>query len=228
MNIAIIPARGGSKRIPRKNIKLFNGKPMISWSILAAVESNLFDEVIVSTDDEEIAKVAMQYGASAPFDRPKDISGDLATTAEVMSHAVNWLYESAYEIETVCCIYATAPFIQINDLKNSLKVFNSNSWEFVFTATDFQSSIFRGFKITKDDGVEMLYPEFFNSRSQDLTSVYHDAAQFYWGKPLAWLEQKKIFANYSTPYIIPNYRVQDIDTNDDWRRAELIAASLEV
>jgi len=228
MKIAIIPARGGSKRIPRKNIKSFNGKPMISWPILAAVESNLFDEIIVSTDDEEIANVAMQYGASAPFIRPKEISGDLTTTAEVMSHAVNWMYESDYEIDTVCCIYATAPFIQISDLKNSLKIFDSNSWEFVFTATGFQSSIFRGFKTTKDDGVEMLYPEFFDSRSQDLPSVYHDAAQFYWGKPLAWLEQKKIFANHSIAYIIPNYRVQDIDTTDDWRRAELIAASLQV
>jgi N-acylneuraminate cytidylyltransferase len=226
MKIAVIPARGGSKRIPRKNIKCFHGKPMIAWSIIAALESNLFDQVIVSTDDEEISSISNEYGASTPFIRPKDISDDFSTTADVMSHAVKWMYESDYLLDSICCIYPAAPFVQINDLKDSWKIFKSNSCEYVFTATAFQSSIFRGFKVIENNSVEMIYPELFESRSQDLPAVYHDAAQFYWGKPLAWLEGKRIFAKHSQAFLLPNYRVQDIDTEDDWRRAELIASSL--
>lgn len=226
MKIAVIPARGGSKRIPRKNIKCFHGKPMIAWSIIAALESNLFDQVIVSTDDEEISSISNEYGASTPFIRPKDISDDFSTTADVMSHAVKWMYESDYSLDSVCCIYPAAPFVQITDLKDSWKIFKSSSCEYVFTATAFQSSIFRGFKVTENNSVEMIYPELFESRSQDLPVVYHDAAQFYWGKPLAWLEGKRIFAKHSQAFLLPNYRVQDIDTEDDWRRAELIASSL--
>ena len=226
MKIAVIPARGGSKRIPRKNIKEFFGQPMIAWSIEAAINSNLFDQIVVSTDDKEIAKVAESLGANVPFIRPENISDDYATTTDVIAHAVEWMIKENYPVEAVCCIYATAPFIKVRDLQESYKIFNSGDWEYVFTATDFAASIFRSFKKNQENGLEMFYPDFFDTRSQDLPEALHDAGQFYWGKPSAWLNGKRIFDQYSTPMIIPRYRVQDIDSNEDWIRAELMAKSM--
>mgnify|MGYP006173055591 FL=1 len=226
MKIAVIPARGGSKRVPRKNIKEFFGKPMLAWSIEAAMSSNLFDQIIVSTDDQEIAKVAESLGANIPFIRPEKISDDFATTTDVIAHAVEWMIEENYSVEAVCCIYATAPFIRFSDLQESYKIFNSGNWEYVFTATDFAAPIFRSFKKNQENGLEMLYPQFFDTRSQDLPEALHDAGQFYWGKPSAWLDGKRIFDQHSTPLIIPRYRVQDIDSDEDWIRAELMAKSM--
>jgi N-acylneuraminate cytidylyltransferase len=226
MKIAVIPARGGSKRIPRKNIKEFFGKPMLAWSIEAAMSSNLFDQIIVSTDDQEIAKVAESLGANVPFIRPEKISDDFATTTDVIGHAVEWMIEENYSVEAVCCIYATAPFIRFSDLQESYKIFNSGNWEYVFTATDFAAPIFRSFKKNQENGLEMFYPQFFDTRSQDLPEAFHDAGQFYWGKPSAWLDGKRIFDQHSTPLMIPRYRVQDIDTDEDWIRAELMAKSM--
>ena len=226
MKIAVIPARGGSKRIPRKNIKEFFGKPMIAWSIEAAISSNLFDQIVVSTDDKEIARVAESLGANVPFIRPENISDDYATTTDVIAHAVQWMIEENYPVEAVCCIYATAPFIKIRDLQESYKIFNSGAWEYVFTATDFAAPIFRSFKKNHDNGLEMFFPDFFDTRSQDLPEALHDAGQFYWGKPAAWLNRKRIFDHHSTPMIIPRYRVQDIDSDEDWIRAELMAKSI--
>ena len=226
MKIAVIPARGGSKRIPRKNIKEFFGKPMIAWSIEAAISSNLFDQIVVSTDDQEIAKIAESLGANVPFIRPEKISDDFATTTDVIAHAVEWMLEENYSVEAVCCIYATAPFIRVSDLQESYKIFNSGDWEYVFTATDFTAPIFRSFKKNQENGLEMFYPQFFDTRSQDLPEALHDAGQFYWGKPSAWLDGKRIFDQHSTPMIIPRYRVQDIDSDEDWIRAELMAKSM--
>jgi len=226
MKIAVIPARGGSKRIPRKNIKEFFGKPMLAWSIEAAISSNLFDQIIVSTDDQEIAKVAESLGANVPFIRPEKISDDFATTTDVIGHAVEWMIEENYSVEAVCCIYATAPFIRFSDLQESYKIFNSGNWEYVFSATDFAAPIFRSFKRNQENGLEMFYPQFFDTRSQDLPEALHDAGQFYWGKPSAWLDGKRIFDQHSTPLIIPRYRVQDIDSDEDWIRAELMAKSM--
>ena len=226
MKIAVIPARGGSKRIPRKNIKEFFGKPMLAWSIEAAISSNLFDQIIVSTDDQEIAKVAESLGANIPFIRPEKISDDFATTTDVIAHAVEWMIEENYSVEAVCCIYATAPFIRFSDLQESYKIFNSGNWEYVFTATDFAAPIFRSFKKNQENGLEMFYPQFFDTRSQDLPEAFHDAGQFYWGKPSAWLDGKRIFDQHSTALIIPRFRVQDIDTDEDWIRAELMAKSM--
>jgi N-acylneuraminate cytidylyltransferase len=226
MKIAVIPARGGSKRIPRKNIKEFFGKPMLAWSIEAAMSSNLFDQIIVSTDDQEIAKVAESLGANVPFIRPEKISDDFATTTDVIAHAVEWMIEENYSVEAVCCIYATAPFVRFSDLQESYKIFNSGNWEYVFTATDFAAPIFRSFKKNQENGLEMLYPQFFDTRSQDLPEALHDAGQFYWGIPSAWLDGKRIFDQHSTPLIIPRFRVQDIDTDEDWIRAELMAKSM--
>jgi N-acylneuraminate cytidylyltransferase len=223
MKIAVIPARGGSKRIPRKNIKPFSGKPMIAWSIEAAKSSGLFERIIVSTDDEEIADVARSWGAEVPFMRPAELSNDYAATTAVIAHAAQWVLDQGLDVTAVCCIYATAPFVRTNDLKRGWDALNSGDWDYAFTVTDFAAPIFRSFKQTPEGGVEMFFPEHFSTRSQDLPTALHDAGQFYWGRPAAWLEDRRIFDRRSVPVIIPRWRVQDIDTPNDWARAEILA-----
>ncbi|WP_208732132.1 pseudaminic acid cytidylyltransferase [Leptospira perdikensis] len=221
-NVCIIPARGGSKRIPRKNIKIFAGRPMIGHSILSAIGSGIFDRVIVSTDDPEITSVAKEFGAEVPFIRPAELSDDYTNTTDVISHSINWLRNTDLDIKAVCCIYATAPFIQVSDLVQAEKIFHSGNWEYVFSATTFGFPIFRSIKKNTDGSIEMFYPEHFNTRSQDLPEAYHDAGQFYFGKPDAWLSGKKIFDIGSTIVDLPRWRVQDIDTLEDWDRAEVL------
>jgi pseudaminic acid cytidylyltransferase len=227
MKIAVIPARGGSKRIPRKNIKDFCGKPMIVWSIEAAKESGLFDHIVVSTDDIEIAEVAKKYGAEVPFMRPAELSNDFTGTTEVIAHATQWALDQSLDVDAVCCIYATAPFVQVTDLKRGLAALQSGNWAYAFTVTDFESPIFRSFKQTAEGGVEMFFPEYFETRSQDLPDALHDVGQFYWGRPSAWLENWRIFDRHSVPIMIPRWRVQDIDTLNDWKRAELMFNQLK-
>lgn len=226
MRIAVIPARGGSKRIPRKNIKPFFGKPMIAWSIEKAKSSGLFERIIVSTDDEEIAEIAMRCGAEVPFMRPAELAGDDVGDAPVMAHATQWMMDEGLEVSAVCCIYATAPFIEVNDLKRGLEALESGGWEYTFTATDFGTPIFRSFKQTAAGGIEMFFPDRYATRSQDLPMALHDAGQFYWGRVLAWLEERQVFERFSKPILIPRWRVQDIDTRDDWKRAEILAPIL--
>jgi pseudaminic acid cytidylyltransferase len=227
MKIAVIPARGGSKRIPRKNIKEFGGKPMIAWSIEAAKVSGLFDRVIVSTDDSEIAEVAKQFGAEIPFERPAELSNDHAGTTEVVAHATRWAQETWLDLEAVCCIYATAPFVLVSDLQRGWQALDSGDWDYAFAVTDFAAPIFRSFKQSTEGGVEMFYPEHFLTRSQDLPTALHDAAQFYWGRPQAWIEGRRVFDRRSFPVVIPRWRVQDIDTEEDWIRAELMFGALD-
>lgn len=227
MRIAVIPARGGSKRIPRKNIKPFCGKPMIAWSIEAAKSSGLFKHVIVSTDDAEIAEVARQWGAEVPFMRPEELSNDYAGTTPVIAHATQWALDSGLELNAVCCVYATAPLIQIDDLKRGLESLESGNWNYAFSVAEFSAPIFRAFKQTAEGGIEMFFPEHFGTRSQDLPTALHDAGQFYWGRPGAWIAGKRIFDRHSVPVIVPRWRVQDIDNWDDWKRAELIFNQLE-
>jgi N-acylneuraminate cytidylyltransferase len=224
--IAVIPARGGSKRIPRKNVKDFCGKPMIVWSIEAAQDSGLFDHIIVSTDDTEIADISKKWGAEAPFVRPPELSSDHAGTTEVMAHATRWGLDQGWPLNAVCCIYATAPFVQVDDLKKGLEALNSGNWSYAMTATDFPAPIFRSFQQTKKGGIEMFFPEYYSSRSQDLPTALHDAGQFYWGRPSAWTEGIRVFDNNTIPVVIPRWRVQDIDTEEDWRRAELMYRAL--
>lgn len=221
-NICIIPARGGSKRIPRKNIKLFHGMPMIAYSISTAIKSNLFDKIIVSTDDFEIAEVSRQYGAEVPFIRPIELSDDLAGTIPVIAHAVQYMKDSGEEYDCVTCIYATAPFIRVSDLQFCSEIFSSGSWDYVFAATKFGFPIFRSIQKNKNGSIQMFFPEHFDTRSQDLPEAFHDAGQFYFGKPDAWLSQKKIFDEFSTIIELPKWRVQDIDTLEDWERAEIL------
>lgn len=226
MKIAVIPARGGSKRIPRKNIKLFCGKPMIAWSIEAARVSGLFEHIIVSTDDAEIAEVAVQCGATVPFMRPDELSGDHAGTTEVIAHATQWALDQGFDVEAVCCIYATAPFIRVADLNRGWEALESGDWAYAFTVTDFAAPIFRSFRQVAGGGIEMFFPEYFSTSSQDLPAALHDAGQFYWGRPAAWLEGKRIFDRHSKPIVIPRWRVQDIDTQEDWERAEILAPAI--
>jgi N-acylneuraminate cytidylyltransferase len=228
MNIAIIPARGGSKRIPRKNIRQFCGQPMIAWSIGAARQSGLFEHIIVSTDDPEIVSVALAHGAEVPFERPAELSDDHTGTTEVIAHATGWLMEQGWRVEAVCCLYATAPFVRVEDLRQGFELLKSGNWAFTFTAAQYAAPIFRSFCVHPEGGVEMLFPEYFTTRSQDLPPALHDAGQFYWGRPDAWLKKKRLFDRHSCPLIIPRWRVQDIDTEEDWLRAEFLSKVIDL
>ena len=220
MNIAIIPARGGSKRVPRKNIKFFYGKPLIAYSIEAAKKSGCFDRIIVSTDDSEIAKTALEYGAEVPFIRPNNIADDYATTLDVINHAVKFCIEREMNIKYVCCIYATAPFLLPEDLIKGLTYLkNDESLNYAFSATNFSFPIQRAIKLANNK-VEMFQPEHLNTRSQDLEEAYHDAGQFYWGKKDAFLDAKPFFDENSVIVKLPRDRVQEIDTPEDWDFAE--------
>lgn len=227
MNIAIIPARGGSKRIPRKNIKEFCGKPMISYSIHAAQKSGVFDHIFVTTDDIEIAKIAKKNGAEVPFMRPKNLSDDFTQTRPVIIHAINEIAKLIGKVDNVCCIYPAAPFIQANDLKEGLERLIKKKCSFVFTVTSFPYPIQRALKIVEGDRIEMFNADFFDRRTQDLEEAYHDAGQFYWGKAQAFLDNVMTFSKESSPLILPRYRVQDIDTLEDWKEAEIKSIALK-
>ena len=222
MRLAVIPARGGSKRIPRKNIREFCGKPIIAWSIEAAFQSKCFDQVIVSTDDPEIADVARRFGAEVPFLRPAELADDYTGTAAVVRHAIEWFEENEVTYEEVCCIYATAPFIRAEDIRSGLEILHSGDADYAFTVTSFPFPIQRAVKITSSGRIEMFYPEYYNARSQDLEEAFHDAGQFYWGKSSTWKEGTLMFSDKTVPIILPRYRVQDIDTLEDWDRAEMM------
>lgn len=218
--VAIIPARGGSKRIPNKNIKTFAGQPIISYSIKAAQKTNLFDRIIVSTDSEGIAEVAKKYGAEAPFIRPSELSDDFTGTAPVLLHALNWLIDHGYASDYFCCIYATAPFVQPEFIRRGFDLLKKKEATTTFSVTTFPYPIFRALKIGYNGRVEMFWPEHENSRSNDLPEAYHDAGQFYWGNANRFLSAKTFFSSDSVPVILPRYLVQDIDTHEDWETAE--------
>ena len=227
MNIAIIPARGGSKRIPRKNIKEFCGKPMIAYAITAAKESGLFEHIIVSTDDEEIAQIARACGAKAPFVRPTELANDYAATVPVIAHGIEICRTLGWTFEQVCCIYPGVPFIQIDDLRGALERMNHSDADYCFPVTEYPSAIQRALKLLSNGKMQPFFPEFELTRTQESEPVYYDAGQFYWGKAEAWLKNPKIHSS-GLGYVIPNWRVVDIDTPDDWQRAELIYHALNV
>jgi pseudaminic acid cytidylyltransferase len=228
MNIAIIPARGGSKRIPRKNIREFCGKPLIAYSIDAAKACGLFDHVIVSTDDAEIREIANKYGAETPFVRPTELANDHTTTVPVIKQAVSWVAEHLGKVDHVCCIYATAPFIQSEALRAAYELFvKKNVSGYVFSATTFPFPIQRAFKIKNTGFVEMFEPQNYMTRSQDLEEAYQDAGQFYWGAANTYLNEKIFFSTDSMAYVLPRHMVQDIDTPEDWKRAELMYEALK-
>lgn len=225
INIAIIPARGGSKRIPQKNIKLFCGKPIIAYSIEAALTSGCFDRVIVSTDNQDIADIALQYGAEVPFLRPAHIADDYATTIEVIQHAVSAL--ALDKSALICCLYATAPFVTPTSLAKGLEILTIERLDYCFSATEFSFPIQRAFRLDQRGRVAMYQPDYYNTRSQDLESAYHDAGQFYWGTYHAFVTGKPIFSEDAKPVIMPAYQVLDIDTQDDWNNAEFLYKLLQ-
>jgi pseudaminic acid cytidylyltransferase len=221
MNIAIIPARGGSKRIPRKNIKQFAGMPMIAHAITAVKASGLFDHVIVSTDDKEIAEIARQWGAETPFDRPANLADDHTPTVPVIAHAVRACQDLGWIVDYACCIYPCSPFLVADDLLESLKIVQTQDAEFIYPVVEYPHPIQRAMRRLSSGGMQFLSSEFELTRTQDLEKTYHDAGQFYWGKANAWLEHTKMHTE-GLGYPIPNWRVVDIDTEDDWKRAELV------
>jgi N-acylneuraminate cytidylyltransferase len=223
----VIPARGGSKRIPRKNIKSFCGQSMIGYSIKAALDSQYFDQVIVSTDDAEIAEVAKSFGASVPFVRPEELANDYAGTMPVIKHAIEWFDDRGQPPSEVCCLYATAPFVSAGAIKKAYEQMQHTQVDYCFTVTSFAFPIQRAIKVTEKNRIEMFYLEHLKTRSQDLEESYHDAGQFYWGKAEAFKQQKPLFSKDATPYILPRHLVQDVDTPEDWKRAELMYQALK-
>jgi len=221
MKIAVIPARGGSKRIPRKNIKEFCGNPMISWSIKAARESNLFDHIVVSTDDEEIAKIARDNGAETPFMRPANLADDHTPTVPVVAHAIESCIQFGWAVDYACCIYPGTPFLQVGDLVAAFELINDRAADFVFPVAEYAHPIQRAMRHMPNGNMQFISPQFELTRTQDLEKTYHDAGQFYWGTSSAWLEKKKMHTD-GLGMPIPNWRVVDIDSEDDWIRAEMI------
>jgi len=217
--VAIIPARGGSKRIPKKNIKVFHGRPLIAYSIETALQSGLFEKVVVSTDDEEIAKVARKYGADVPFIRPKALADDFSGTTEVVEHALQWFKEQGETYAYACTIYATAPLLQTQYLIAGFEKLKHSDAVYAFSATSMPFPIQRTFKIDENGRCEMFTPEHYMSRSQDLEEAYQDAGQFYW-QNLSKSSKGPLFGKDSIPIILPRHLVQDIDTPEDWERAE--------
>lgn len=225
--IAVIPARGGSKRIPRKNIKPFCGKPMIAYSIEAAIRAGIFDEIIVSTDDEEIADIAKTAGASVPFMRPKELSDDFTATGAVVEHAIKFLQARGDRIKFVCTIYATAPLIDEFYIKLGLEKLRASNAKNAFSCTSMPFPIWRTFKIAKDGRCEMFWRENFAKRSQDLEEAYQDAGQFYWTNLDAPSSDEIFFGRDSIAIVLPRHLVQDIDTPQDWIRAEFLYEAVQ-
>ncbi len=224
MSLCLIPARGGSKRIPQKNIRPFNGKPMIVWSIETAMQAGVFDRIIVSTDDADIARIATEHGAEVPFTRPEALADDHATTLDVVRHAIGWLEAHGGAPETLCCLYATAPFATPEDMRaGALMLAHA---DFAVPVTPFEFPIQRAVRVTGDGRLAMFDPAQFNTRSQDLPEAWHDAGQFYWGRTEAWKTATTLFGPSTAAIPLPRWRVQDIDTEEDWTRAEILARIL--
>lgn len=222
MIVAILPARGGSKRVPRKNVRLFAGKPMIAHSISAAKESGLFDRVLVSTDDLEIAEVARAHGAETPFERPAELADDFSTTDDVVVHALDWLVSQGAPATYACCIYATAPFLTADDLRRGYDLLRKNGRRYTFSVTTFPSPIQRAMRILPGGEIAPFFPQWFNARSQDLEPAYLDAGQFYWGEAEAFRTRVPFFEPHTEAVVLPRHSVQDIDTLEDWAHAELL------
>jgi len=224
VRLAVIPARGGSKRIPRKNVRAFAGKPMIAWSIEAAATTGLFDDIVVSTDDPEIAEVARAAGASIPFMRPPELADDHTGLIPVVRHAIDWFDHAGRAPAEVCCLLATAPFLRAEDVGAGLAAMTRAQAEFALSVTRYAFPIQRAVRMTPDGRLAMFQPEHFATRSQDLEEAFHDAAQFYWGRAGAWRAAASLFTPATVALVLPRARVQDIDTPEDWALAEALFA----
>lgn len=222
MKLCVIPARSNSKRIPRKNIKFFCGQSMIVYSIKTAIKSGCFDNVVVSTDDIKIAEIAKSFGASVPFLRPKKLANDHASVSSVLKHAIECFNNHMQPPSEVCCIYATAPFLSPFVIRKAYNQMKRTDADYCFSATSFDGSIQRAIKITKENRIKMFNPKYIKTKTQHFEKAFHDAGQFYWGKAKSWIAEKPILSKNTTAYILPRYLVQDIDTPEDWKRAELM------
>lgn len=227
MNVAIIPARGGSKRIPGKNVKPFVGKPIIAWSIEAAKAAGIFDRIIVTTDSEEIARVANDYGAETPFVRPPELSDDHTPTAPVIAHCLEWLTVQGNPAQHACCIYATAPFVRADFIKQGYELLVNRKVSSAFSVTTFPFPIFRALRIEEDGHLAMFWPEHELTRSNDLPEAFHDAGQFYWLECETFLQSRRVYGRDALPVVLPRYLVQDIDTPEDWLTAEYMFRALQ-
>ena len=219
MAVCVIPARGGSKRIPRKNIRTFHGTPMIGWSIAAARDCGLFDRIVVSTDDAEVSEIARGLGAEVPFSRPDNLANDHTGTVPVVTHAVE-----ALDLDgdvAVCCLYATAPFVQATDLREGLRLLQAGA-SYAMAVTRFDYPIQRALRRSEDGAVSMINPAQMQVRSQDFEPAWHDAGQFYWGMAATWASQIPVFGGHARGVELPSSRVVDIDTPEDWDRAEAL------
>jgi pseudaminic acid cytidylyltransferase len=226
MKIAVIPARGGSKRIPRKNILPFAGKPMIAYAIEAARESNIFDHIIVSTDDMEIAAIAREYGAETPFMRPAELADDHTPTVPVIAHAIRGCLDLGWDAGHVCCIYPAVPLIESADIIEALEILEAQGRDgYAFPVAPFPSAVQRALRRNASGSVEPIDPSHVLTRTQDLEAAYYDAGQFYWGTAKAWLEGLPVHSK-GLSIILPEWRVVDIDTHEDWQRAELMFEAL--
>jgi len=226
-NVCIIPARGGSKRIPRKNIKDFLGKPIIAYSIEVALQSGLFDEVMVSTDDLEIAEIGKKYGVKVPFLRSGKNSDDHASTADVLEEVIKDYLKAGKEFSHACCLYPTAPFVKPEHLIEGNKMIMNNGVDSVFPIVKFDYPIWRGLRKKEKGEVEMVWNEYSNSRSQDLEQVFHDAGQWYWFNVKRFLDGMKLFTENSKGIELSPLEVQDIDNDHDWHLAEMKYAYLQ-
>lgn len=225
MRIAVLPARGGSKRIPQKNIREFCGQPVIAYAIQTARKSGLFDHVVVSTDDEAIKRVALECGAEVPFIRPANLADDHAATVPVIAHAINACQGIGWQVDAVCCIYPATPFMLESDLATGLATLENNVDSYVFPITAFPAAPQRALRRLPGGLVEPFYSEFVATRTQDLEPSFYDAGQFYWASTNTWIEEK-IIHQHGLGIVIPSWRVIDIDTEEDWQRAERIYSSL--
>lgn len=227
MIVAVILARGGSQRVPRKNVRPFCGRPMIVWPLAAVRASGLFGAVLVSTEDDEIAVVARAYGAEAPFRRPAELADDRTGTLPVMAHALDWFEAHRGPVELACCIYATAAFLQPEHLRAGLDRLRAHpEADFAFSVTAYSHPIFRAFELDPAGRVRMFWPEHERKRSQDLPVAWHDAGQFYWGRPAAFRTRSGVFSAHALGVPIPRHQVQDIDTPEDWELAERMFAAM--
>jgi len=225
--VAVIPARGGSKRIPRKNVRNFHGKPMISYAIKVAQDSNLFDQIIVSTDDKEIADISQGLGAKVPWMRSSELSDDMATTLDVMQDAVIHLGRTLESEAKICCIYPATPLLQTQYLREGSLKMDEGDWDYVLAAVRNEAPIQRSFVLGGEARVQSLFPEFEMTRTQDLPTTFHDAGQFYWGSLNAWMNKLSIFASGTTIVEIPSHMTVDIDNENDWLYAEKLYSLLK-
>ena len=226
MKIAVIPARGGSKRLPGKNIRIFNGVPMVVRAIRTAFEAAMFERIIVSTDDLEISKIAQSAGAEVPFIRPSSLANDTAGTVPVIAHTIEFLVAQGIKPSKVCCIYPCTPFLRTDDLLAAYTLLESSGEDFVYPVAEYPHPILRAIRLSKLGKTSFVFPENEMKRTQDLETTYHDVGQFYWGEADAWLAGKRMHTA-GIGMVVPSWRFVDIDTEDDWHRAELISRALD-